>query len=323
MTKSMSEVKFPEFQLVDPSAYKRKLYASQIKPGRLNIPAYIQKLVVDNSLADIPEEDERAKIFLQEMYARRIKGSTINSHFRRLKPLLFPNTKIIPNSLAFDSRKPSQLRVPDFESVSRVLAYLKETVTDTRRWPILLAYYTGLRLSEVARFSTEHLSQLLQRKKVVSLNRKNNVQWSVVYIPQFCDFVDELRSHFDQDFQRYTQFNTNSLIFKTSVRMIHYNVRAVFLEVNRYIPPLGYGLHTLRYYVATKLYDKGEIGAARVFLGHKKLQTTARYIKTDNIELEKTLSNINTKDGLYKQILARTTSSIEKSEKIDSIGELL
>ena len=103
--------------LIDPIAYKNKVSLMSKKPRTTIIPNYVQKLIIEKALRDIKDENLRAQTFLKQMFIMKIRGSTIARHFKIIKPILFPNTTILPNSMAFDNQKSPQNRVPNLKNI--------------------------------------------------------------------------------------------------------------------------------------------------------------------------------------------------------------
>ena len=301
--------------LLDSEAYQRRIKLMKNRPKKLNIPNYIQTIIVETRLYDIDDHDERAKTFLRRLYRFKYRSSTIAKHFYRLKPLLFPTTQIIPNSMVFDNKRGILQRVPDFDAITNLVNFLNETTLDGK-WPILLAFYTGLRLSEISELKASHITQLLEHKEIIALSRKGNTEWVVVYFSEFDEFIKKLYTQYKELCDYYQKTNIDQYVFNTSSRLIHYNITKYYMIANNNTrAPYGFGIHAFRYYIGTKLVEQGNIDMAQIFLGHKYQKTTKRYIVYDKSRLDGKLKEINKTNELYREIIEHqhqtTTDEIE------------
>ena len=291
-----------EFKLVDPNAYNSKIKMSKEKPIKFVIPHYVLKIISDNNFIDL-DDNEAAKIFLQAMYSRRIRGTRITKIFNEIKPLYFPTTTISPNTLAFDSRKAAQVRVPNFIAIKKTIDYVMAS-DDPKRWPILLAYYSGLRSSEVVRFKASNLMELLDHRPTVTIARKTTADWTPIYFKVFNVFITEMATHFERELTAYEMNGMNVFLFPYTPRNLNYYFSLFYTYANKEPAINGFGMHVLRYYVSSKIVlESDDKELASQFLGHKSLKTTDIYIKTDELRLSEKLKQINKTNTLYQSIL--------------------
>ncbi len=321
--KSMSVLKSKNYKFVNPVAYEQKVKLSKRKSAYPHLPKYILGIIAKNNF-DLLDDDEAAKIFLQEMQTkRRVRGGTITRFFNILKPHLFPTTEIRPNTIAFDTMKAPQTRVPNFKAIKRLVDFLndpnnKET-TGRARWPILLAYYSGLRAAEICRFKTSNLVQLSNKESVVNLPRKMGATWVPIYYQKFNQFIEQMMEHYSAEVKAYKDRGIDVQLFKYSQRNLHYAICHLYILVNNEQPVTGFGLHMFRYYVASNIVKSGDQELARQFLGHKSLTTTQRYVRVDKARLEDKLNEINTTNKLYRKIIENNADAVGN---IDNVNDL-
>lgn len=287
--------------------YKDVMRLIKRKPSKSTIPISTIKMIQDNDLLNISNVDERAKMFLKAMYNRRLKSVTVIKYFNLLKPVLFPNTNIVPNSLIFDDnyQRPLQHRGGNLEHIKNLINYIKFEVDDTceYKWPFLISSYSGLRTNEVCNIKMSHLSQLVDRKSFVTLKTKNNEDWEVTYYEEFDKIIALTISHNKRRYELYKKRDIDTKLFPHTTQALHLKLKHFYLLANKEHPPIGFGLHSLRYYLATIMYnatDKIEISQA--LLGHKNPKTTERYIKQDPLRRKKELDNIARGVPLYREI---------------------
>lgn len=309
-----------QFKLVDPKAYNSKIKMSKEKSYKFVNPLYVSKIISDNNFKEL-DDDEAAKIFLEKMYSRRMRGGRITKIFKELKPIYFPTTTITPNTLAFDSKKGAQVRVPNFIAIKNTIDYIKE-LKNEKRWPILLAYYSGLRASEVANFKTKNLMELIDGNPTISLARKTSATWTPIFFPVFKEFILEMGAHYQRELNAYINNDLNINLFRYTPRNLNYFLTLFYTDANKSPAVNGFGMHVLRYYVASMIVLKSDDRElARQFLGHKSLVTTDIYIKTDELRLSEKLKQINKTNKLYSSILNKNDQLYDNSN-LQDIGDL-
>uniref|UniRef100_A0AAU8GFJ5 Tyr recombinase domain-containing protein n=1 Tax=Faxonius propinquus nudivirus TaxID=3139431 RepID=A0AAU8GFJ5_9VIRU len=291
------------YDYVDPHLYANKLQIIARNPKVIKLPKYIQKLIFSKKILDISNQNDCAKIFIQTLYLQNIRSSTISKYFHIIKPLLFPDTTIIPNSMVFDRNTVAQSRGIGFDKIDKLIEYTKETQS-IYKWPILLAFHTGLRLSEISQFRASHILMLLDHENKIPINRKNNLEWTVVYYEEFNNFIHHLRNNvYQENCNFFISNKVDTLLFDVSSQTLHYKIKEFYsLANNGEISPKGFGFHIFRYYIGSKLISENKLDIAQIFLGHKSIKTTERYIKYDNSMHLKKIEQINKNSKFYKDI---------------------
>ncbi len=289
--------------------YQDNVKALKHKPSVYNLPKYITEIIHENDIIDIEDHDERAKIFIKTLYLRNLKAVTISLYFKKLKPHLFPNTVIIPNSLVFDNHYPKtcQVRGGNLENIQNLINYVKNEIPDTcvYKWPIIISSYSGLRLREVCSITMEHIRDLHEKKPIIKIKRKNNKDWRVIYYPQFEKLVEYIITVACKDnYNLYINSFINQKLFPYTPQALHYKLKYYYQLANDgKKPPIGFGLHSIRYFLATVLYETtGKIEIPQALLGHTSQKTTEIYIKNNNLKLKKELEKLYTNNDLYSNI---------------------
>ncbi|UVT30843.1 integrase [Penaeus vannamei nudivirus] len=296
-------------EFLDQVRFDKDIEALKYKPPTFDLPTYMTKIIHDNNLLDIEDEDERAKIFIQALYFRKLKSSTVSKYFKRLKPYLFKTTKIKPNALVFDNNYPKRLQVRGYnlESIKRLIKYVKDEVddNDVYKWPILLSAYSGLRLNEVCNVTMANLKDLVDKKPVVGVKRKNNKDWIVVYYNQFDNLVKYITEDACKEkYKLYVDKFIDQKLFPFTNQALHYKLKYFYQHANDgNKPPTGFGLHTLRYYLASMLYENTKkIEIPQTLLGHKSFKTTYRYIRDNTNKRSEELNKLYTINDFYKRV---------------------
>ena len=237
----------------------------------INLPKQIVYIIVENDLANMEDENDRAKIFLRNLFYRRLKSSTVLKYYRMLKPALFPNSSIVPNSLVFDEnyRKQQQYRGKSTENIKNLINYVLHTVPITciYKWPILISCYSGLRINEVCNIQMSHLYMIFNKKPIIPLKRKNNIDWEVLYYPEFENIIQWTINNNIDPYNLYIEQNIDSKLFPYTNQALHQKLKYFYIRATGEKPPMGFGLHAARYYLATQLYNEtGKIDIAEKYL---------------------------------------------------------
>lgn len=268
-------------------------------------PKYLKKIIAEK-IHPITDTDERAKIFLQELFVRKVSLKIAKKYFNIAKMQLFPNTNYTINSKVFDIWSTGNRSDNfSFEHMQLVFSYIKQKYRiNSGLLPIIMSYFTALRINEVVSLRISHLVDLKNGNKNIRLPRKYDSVWNVQYYSEFDDFIRYLYEKNEQRCSLYLNSGVNDRLFDTNARIIRYTLKKIYTIVCNTNPPVGFGLHIVRYYKATKLFEENELLAAKSLLGHNKLKTTLKYVKNNEVCLQKELDDINNKADLYKKILS-------------------
>lgn len=289
------------------------------------VPRYIRELVVDMDLLSEPNHNVRAQRFLRALYQSKMLGSTAIRHFERLKPLCFPHTDLVPDTIHFDRLVMAQQRLPDSDVLVRFVGLVCTNVGDSvnLKWIILWVYYTGLRKFEILSLTGHHVQQLLERRVEIDLLRKNGGIWRPVYHGEFTKFLRQFTTT-----KFYTAYRESVVsgdtanmppIFIEHPDRLHRRLCALYVKLMHVEPVYGFGLHSFRYFVATQL-GRDKVTTAQDYLGHKNLKTTYRYIRQDYTKLDRQLDRLTRDNVLYQKLLKPQQLAADNSSGRRSAG---
>lgn len=302
------------YDVVNVQAYTDKLSILSNTPNSIKLPKYIKNIIHTHKLLEIDDVDERAKFFIQLMYRQKLRGTTITRYFNVLKPILFKGSSIVPNSMVFDriAILSPQMRGVNFDLVDKMIKYIIDLPEiNIYKWSILIAFYTGLRSSEILQFKASHILSLLKRDAIISITRKNNVEWKVVYYTEFINFIVRLRNAFIKECDFYETNKVDILLFPISSQIMHFKIKQYYRDANNgELPPCGFGFHIFRYYIGSKLALTNKLDIAQRFLGHKHQKTTEKYIRYNNVQKQEELNSINNKSNFYYNINRQLTENL-------------
>lgn len=264
------------------------------------LPGYIFRIIAENRLFDILDQNEAAKIFIQAVEQRRMRGKRIVSIFNTVKPLIFATTTIKPATVHFDRKKPAQVRLPQMKKIEALVSFVVSLEDNNKyKWPILVTFYTGLRSAEVLSMKASTVHELVARATTVNIMRKNGTLWKPIYYWQFTEFVGKLKEHFNEELEH----SVDSKLFDFTARALHYFIRQYYIMATHEESVLGFGMHAFRYFIASRLLENGDMSLAQQFLGHKCLASTAHYLKLDDNCFRKKYDQINRNEDLYKSLM--------------------
>lgn len=301
-------------KLIDVHCFRSKLKASRQKVRRGQpIPRYIKEMFLEFDFASLPTDNDRAEIFLKQMKLRRISSQTITKYFHQLVPTFFPTTTLAPNALVFDARHRKHTRGGIDHNYEKFLNYLHHILetqpSNVYIWPIMIGYYTGLRLKEICSLRAKHLIELQQCKLMIELKRKTTEEWHVLYSPEFKEFIKKLLHIYRDKVENYNVNKINNDLFTKRPQTLNIHFRQFYVLATGQQPPLGFGIHSFRYYLGTKLANMGEIETARVLLGHASTSTTKKYVKQDVTHLQNRLNSIVNEESFYSTLLTLSQSN--------------
>jgi integrase len=180
--------------------------------------------------------------------------------------------------------------------------YKKQT-TIVKAIAIVFSYLTGLRLAEVCAITNKHLIELANRIPALVLKRKTTDVWSVIYYKEFEEFIDTiLIPYYTKIINVHKTIEIRLVDFNK--RTLQYAIRDFFYEATGVKPPTGFGIHTFRYLIATKLATNKKNGLenARIMLGHKNIRTTNRYVRHGALDARHIFETMYKEENLYKNL---------------------
>lgn len=139
---------------------------------------------------------------------------------------------------------------------------------------IVFCWNTGLRVATILSLTNKHLRQLLDRSVEIEIKNKTQNSWIVVYHTHLLLLIDIMATYF----QSYMNLDLEVRLFPFGQTYLLTVVRNVYISANNELPPTGFGLHSIRYYIATE-FAKANIKDAQELLGHKNIKTTKAYVR--------------------------------------------
>lgn len=298
------------------------------------IPAALKMQLYEHDVYGIENRMDRAKIVSEIFAMRRYSANTARKYFSVLQNIgLFGEEEVQINEFAFQKIKPSQQRMPPMEAFVKTMHEVQRRVdmsvghTDygvvlsekfaevrgpervnhhklssqiTKAIAIRFASLTCLRVAEVMRIDADILIRLLRRENVVKLQRKcNQTEWMVFYYSAFDQLLRQMEVFFRVPIQAMAEYGVNDRLFRMTDRTIKYEIRDIYRIANQVEPPFGFGMHTIKYVVATNLASNGELEAARLLMNHKSIATTKRYVRFDKLRNERVFKALSSMDGGY------------------------
>lgn len=258
------------------SGHDYETYSRKYKARNQTIPRLLLDAI--SATAEMTDPTERVKYLLMRLQHAQLAPSTANKYLHDFERLLgIEHSQVRLNKLAF---KPMQSRyVPLSE-----LDTLYEHFVSTGDLLMTFCFVTGLRSMEVAQTTTRHLDDLTQRLTTTTIVLKGGKkQWRILWTPDLVRVVDLLAVEFAAELDYYRRTGATINLWHLQPLSISVKFKRAYLEVMRKQPPLGFGLHNVRYYWATKYADN--LVQAKLKLNHSHLSTTKSYVKLNATEV--------------------------------------
>lgn len=242
----------------------------------------------------LEEVDKTKRLFTFIGYCkyRNYSLTTTKKYFNEAKRLgvFGSDIPVIPDSLFFN--KSVHNRLIGDEVFSKFIRHLQKN-WGAYNAPLLTAFYTGLRSTELLQLDTKILQQLCEKKTFVDIIRKDTRkkkslatqnqqtnQWKPVYFDNFNKFIESLKVLYADKYICYVKHGLNSTLFDVSgPSTLVYRMHIEFYKANGFFPPKGFGIHMFRNQIARKLASTHKnLHIIKNWLGHKHIKTTKVYI---------------------------------------------
>lgn len=249
----------------------------------------VNSIVTELCLLDEPDYERRAKMFIGYCRVRNYALNTVIRYFKiaRQTGVFGPPgaVSIQPDPSVFTGR--THTRIVSTENFTRLFKYLLDNWSEYTA-PLLVAFYTGLRTMEILQFTSFTLYQLQTRQHTVNVKRKQTVindepiYWRPIYTTHLQMFVDKLVELYSAEYAAYTDSSITVSLFYVTPKTLANRIRLAYYKANGSSPPLGFGIHSCRNMLASIMAETSKnLPAIQLFLQHKSVETTKRYIKTD------------------------------------------
>lgn len=263
------------------------------------------------SFFDFNDPNEKLRIALEIL--DKYSLSTAERYFAQLKYggyINVPNIKTLflaKEHYGSTKRRAPQIRIPAIDDMHRFIRYLYSELEARKSLKIssnplqydlefgliiviLLVYNTALRLAEVLRLNTHHLSELLSGSETLELKMKSAKQWNVIYHKALYALLNNMRNIFE-NLLAVGESGIELKLFPFSREYVRVGIKKLFAKANdNKMPPKGFGLHTLRYYIGSELAQRN-LKLTQMVLNHKNIHTSAMYVKYDNLKFQHKLDD--------------------------------
>ncbi len=230
------------------------------------------------------EEVEDYIIHLQEN--NLLSASTIRSHVHAFKFLFNKVLERRRDRFDIENRKAPKT-LPEILSVNEVKRVIQSADNLRRKVILLLAYSSGLRISEIMHLKITDIDSSRMMIKVVQ--GKNKKDRYTILNPHA---LNELRAY-------WLKYKPKNYLFPGEKgddhpASNHMGVKAWRIARKRAGITKGRGIHTLRHCFATHLLEAGvDLRTIQVMMGHSSIQTTSIYLKVTSKHMENTQCKVD------------------------------
>ncbi|MBI5019937.1 MAG: tyrosine-type recombinase/integrase [Ignavibacteriales bacterium] len=219
---------------------------------------------------DITEEDIK-KYLLHLIMNQKLAASTVNQVFNALR---FLYVELYKKSFVIGAihRPMREKKLPDVLNEDEVLRIFKAVPNLKHQTMLMLAYASGLRVSELVRIKIEDIDG--SRGLIHIRNAKGKKD-------RFTVFPESLRVQLIEYWKKY-KLGTSGWLFPGETTDKHLAARSIQAVLARAIHTSGItkqvSMHTLRHSFATHLLDHGtDLRYIQELLGHQSVKTTEIY----------------------------------------------
>jgi integrase len=258
-----------------------------------------------------PNERLRVALDVLETYSM----STAERYFAHLKYggyIQLPEIKnlfLAKEHYGSSTRRAPQIRIPSIDQYHNFVGYLynqlkikkdQKLSTNPLLYDkelgaiilILLVCNTGLRLSEVLRLTTKHLRELLDGHETIEIKMKTSSEWKVIRHKSLYYLLTQMDNIYEHFWTATGQQIIELLLFQFGREYIRTEMKKIFKAANNNnAPPNGFGLHTIRYYIASQ-FAQTNLKLAQMVLNHKNINTTAVYVRYKTLKLQHALIHL-------------------------------
>lgn len=301
----------------------QKLKAAKKTAYKTKIPNTVLEMYKKLNIFDIENNDDRAIMIVKYLASKQYRLQTALKYFEFVRrDGVIGDSQISLNKRMFDKITAPQERIPSIGMFKNLIEFFQNIISNDENkikmdynqyvsvklrkvnltYAVLFVYYTGLRSFEVCSITNKILHELLNYEMVISLERKSSDKWNVVYSRQFQKFLQLMKIFYADYLELYETKNIIVKIFNVSTNYLHFFLVQNYILVNKEEPPIGFGLHSIRYIIATSLAQNNNLEAAKIFLGHSDVKTTHVYLKYHQIHPNNRLREFALKDPFLCEI---------------------
>jgi integrase/recombinase XerD len=231
---------------------------------------------------------ERIKDYLQYcLQTLKLSEATLHSRINALK--FYYEQVLGYEKFFFDIPRPKkQLQNPNFFNQEEITQIINKTENLKHKTMLMLAYSTGLRVSEIVNLKVKNIDEQRMQIKVVQAKGKKDrmVALSPILLVMLRRYFIEYKP------------DLNGFLFEGVTKNITYSTRSLQLVLQAAKNRAGIlkpgSIHALRHSFATHLMDKGtDINMIMKLLGHNDIKTTLRYLHVTNRDLLNVISPLD------------------------------
>jgi integrase/recombinase XerD len=224
------------------------------------------------------------------VYAMEKEGISESTAHSRLNALKFYFEKVLHKDKFFweipRPNKPKQ--IPSTFNQDEIAAIINSRKNKKHKVMLMLAYSSGLRVSEVVELKTYDIDS--KRMTILIREAKRKKDRMVALSPVLLVMLREYARQYKPDKKGY--------LFEGRIKGTAYSTRSLEEVIESAKNKAGVmkpgSIHTLRHSFATHLLDKGtDVTMIQKLLGHNDLKTTLRYLHTSNKDLLKIISPLD------------------------------
>ena len=227
------------------------------------------------------------------VYAMEKEGIKENTAHSRLNALKFYFEQVLRKEKFFWEipRPKKQILLPRFFNQEEVTAIIKAAGNIKHRVMLMLAYSSGLRVSEVVNMKTADIDS--KRMCILIKQAKGKKDRIVMLSPALLVMLREYAKRYKPD-KRGWLFEGNIKGNAYSTRSLQEVIQAAKAKAGIIKPG---SIHALRHSFATHLVDRGtDVTMIQKLMGHNDIKTTLRYLHTSNKDLLRIVSPLDDLD---------------------------
>jgi site-specific recombinase XerD len=232
-----------------------------------------------------PDDLRRYMVFAMEK-----QGINENTAHSRLNALKFYFEQVLYREKFFWEipRPKKRKEIPRTFNQDEIAAIINSLKNKKHKVMLMLAYSSGLRVSEVVSLKTYEIDS--KRMIILIRQAKGKKDRMVSLSPVLLVMLREYALQYKPDKKGYLfEGSTKGTVYST--RSLHEVIQAAKTKAGIIKPG---SIHALRHSFATHLIDKGtDVTMIQKLLGHNDIKTTLRYLHTSNKDLLKIMSPLD------------------------------
>ena len=233
-------------------------------------------------------DTDRVKDYLQYCHTTlQLSENTIHSRMNALK--FYYEQVLYKEKFFWEIPRPKKpYLLPNFFNQDEIVAILKGTINVKHKTMLMLAYSSGLRVSEVVAMKTYNIDSKRMCMKIEQGKGKKDrmVGLSPILLVMLREYCRQYKP------------KKEGYLFMGEIEGMPYSPRSLQKVLTTAKQRAGIlkpgSIHALRHSFATHLVDRGtDVTIIQKIMGHNDIKTTMRYLHTSNKDLLKILSPLD------------------------------